>query len=159
MCLQISYVIFPELFSCWFTSVQLKYPFQQPDTKRRPNFSVKRIENLSFFASLFSSLSLSFLLFFFFSFLSFDKDLTISVFLSFVHISLQFPSLFRRMASSVMLRRVARVRTDVSEKINASIIRVTIIYELGTLAVTSNRSTLRRNTKFLHLKRQMVDGR
>jgi hypothetical protein len=25
--------------------------------------------------------------------------------------------------------------------------------------VTSNRSTLRRNTKFLHLKRQMVDGR
>jgi hypothetical protein len=50
------------------------------------------------------------------------------------------------MVSSGMLRRVALVRTDVSEEINASFIRV-IIDELGTtLAVTSNRSTLRRNT-------------
>jgi hypothetical protein len=46
-----------------------------------------------------------------------------------------------------MLRRVALVRTDVSEEHSASIIRVTRIGELGTLAVTSNRRTLRRNTK------------
>jgi demethoxyubiquinone hydroxylase (CLK1/Coq7/Cat5 family) len=42
-----------------------------------------------------------------------------------------------------MLRRVALVRTDVSEEFSASIIRVTRIGELGTtLAVTSNRRTL-----------------
>jgi hypothetical protein len=46
-----------------------------------------------------------------------------------------------------MLRRVALVRTDVSEERSASFIRVTRIGELGTmLAVTSNRRTLRRNT-------------
>jgi hypothetical protein len=50
------------------------------------------------------------------------------------------------MASSGMLRRVAFVRTDVSEELYVSI-RVTRIGELGTtLAVTSNRRTLRRNT-------------
>jgi hypothetical protein len=50
--------------------------------------------------------------------------------------------------SSGKLRRVVHVRTDVSEELSASIIRVTIIYELGkTLAVTSNLRTLRRNTK------------
>jgi hypothetical protein len=43
------------------------------------------------------------------------------------------------MATSGMLRRVALVRTDVSEELNASIIRVTRIGELGTLAVTSIR--------------------
>jgi hypothetical protein len=48
-----------------------------------------------------------------------------------------------RMASSGMLRRVALVRTDVSEKLSASFIRVTRIGELETtLAVTSNRRTL-----------------
>jgi hypothetical protein len=52
------------------------------------------------------------------------------------------------MASSGMLRHVALVRTDVSEELSSSIIRVTRIGELGTLAVTSNRRTLRRNTKF-----------
>jgi hypothetical protein len=53
-----------------------------------------------------------------------------------------------RMASYLMLRRVAVVRTDVSEELSASIIRVTRMGELGTtLAVTSNRRTLRRNTK------------
>jgi hypothetical protein len=47
-----------------------------------------------------------------------------------------------------MLRRVALVGTDVSEEFSVSIIRVTRIGELGTtLAVTSNRRTLRRNTK------------
>jgi hypothetical protein len=52
------------------------------------------------------------------------------------------------MASSGMLRRVALVRTDVSEEPSASIIRATKIGELGaSLAVTSNRRTLRRNTK------------
>jgi hypothetical protein len=38
----------------------------------------------------------------------------------------------RKMASYGMLRRVALVRTDVSEELSASIIRVTRIYELGT---------------------------
>jgi hypothetical protein len=39
-----------------------------------------------------------------------------------------------------MLRRVVLVRTDVSEELSASFIRVTRIGELGTtLAVTSNR--------------------
>jgi hypothetical protein len=42
-----------------------------------------------------------------------------------------------------MLRCVALVRTDVSEELRASIIRVTRIGELGTLALTSNRRTLR----------------
>jgi hypothetical protein len=46
------------------------------------------------------------------------------------------------MASSWMLRRVALVRTDVSEELSASIIRVTRFGELGTtLAVTSNRNS------------------
>jgi hypothetical protein len=44
-----------------------------------------------------------------------------------------------------MLRRVPLVRTDVSDELSASIIRLTKIDELGTLAVTSNRRTLRRN--------------
>jgi hypothetical protein len=53
------------------------------------------------------------------------------------------------MASSGMLRHVVLVRTDVSEELSASFIRVTRIGELGTtLAVTSNRRTLRR-TVFL----------
>jgi hypothetical protein len=56
------------------------------------------------------------------------------------------------MASSGMLHRVALVRTDVSEELSASFIRVTRIGELGTtLAVTSNRRTLRRNTKYARL--------
>jgi hypothetical protein len=50
------------------------------------------------------------------------------------------------MVSSGMLRYVARVRTDVSEELGASIIRVTRIGELGTLAVTNNRRTLHRFT-------------
>jgi hypothetical protein len=44
-----------------------------------------------------------------------------------------------RMVSSGMLRRVAPVRTDVSEELNASFIRVTRIGELGaTLAVRTH---------------------
>jgi demethoxyubiquinone hydroxylase (CLK1/Coq7/Cat5 family) len=46
------------------------------------------------------------------------------------------------MASSGMLRRVALVRSDVSEEFSASIIRVTRIGEVGTVAVTSNRLLL-----------------
>jgi hypothetical protein len=56
------------------------------------------------------------------------------------------------MVSSGMLRRVALVITNVSEELSASLIRVTRIGGLGTtLAVTSNRRTLRRNTNSLLL--------
>jgi hypothetical protein len=51
------------------------------------------------------------------------------------------------MVSSGMLRHVALVRTDVSEKLSASFIRVTRIGELGTTPA-SNRCTLRTNTKW-----------
>jgi hypothetical protein len=54
---------------------------------------------------------------------------------------------------------VAPVRTDVSEELSASSIRVTRIGELGTmLAVISNRHALRRNTKlvFLRSARQLL---
>jgi hypothetical protein len=51
------------------------------------------------------------------------------------------------MVSSGVLRRVAHVRTDVSEELRTFFIRVTGIGELRTtLAVTSNRRTLRSNT-------------
>jgi hypothetical protein len=43
----------------------------------------------------------------------------------------------RRITSSGMLGRVAVVRTDVLEDLSTSIIRVTTIGELGTVAVTS----------------------
>jgi hypothetical protein len=57
------------------------------------------------------------------------------------------------MASSGMLRHVAVVRTDVSEELSAFVIRVTRIGELGTtLAVTSNRRTLRRNSHCVVVK-------
>jgi hypothetical protein len=56
------------------------------------------------------------------------------------------------MPSSRLLRRVALVRTDVSEEPSASFIRVTRIDELGTTqAATSKRRTLRRNTSYLVL--------
>jgi hypothetical protein len=42
------------------------------------------------------------------------------------------------MACSGMLCHVAPIRTDVSEELSASFIRVTRIGELGTLAVTSS---------------------
>jgi hypothetical protein len=47
------------------------------------------------------------------------------------------------MSSSGMLRRLALVRSDISEELSTSIIRVRRIGELGTLAVTSNRRTQR----------------
>jgi hypothetical protein len=44
-----------------------------------------------------------------------------------------------------MLRHAALVRSEIWEELTASIIRVTLISELGpVLAVTSNRRTLRR---------------
>jgi hypothetical protein len=46
------------------------------------------------------------------------------------------------MVSSGLLRRVALVRTDVSEERIVTIIRVKSIIELGTLAVTSAWRTL-----------------
>jgi hypothetical protein len=55
------------------------------------------------------------------------------------------------MVSSGLLRRVALVRTEVSEEPGASFIRVTKIGELGkTQAATSNRRALQRNTNFCH---------
>jgi hypothetical protein len=42
-----------------------------------------------------------------------------------------------------MVRRVALVRSEVSVELSASVIRVTRIGELGTLAVTSNRKAQR----------------
>jgi hypothetical protein len=49
----------------------------------------------------------------------------------------------RRIVSSGMLRRVAPVRTDVSEELSASFSRMARIGDLGTtLAVTSNRRTV-----------------
>jgi hypothetical protein len=57
------------------------------------------------------------------------------------------------MSSSGMLRHVALVRTDVSEECSASIIRVTRIRELGTLAITRNRHTLRKHTIFTTVTR------
>jgi hypothetical protein len=51
------------------------------------------------------------------------------------------------MPSGGTLRRVALVRRNVLEELSASIISVTIIGDLGTtLAVTSNRRTLRGNS-------------
>jgi hypothetical protein len=51
------------------------------------------------------------------------------------------------MPYSVMLHHVVLVRTDDSEELSASFLRVTRNGELGkTLAVTINRRTLRRNT-------------
>jgi hypothetical protein len=53
------------------------------------------------------------------------------------------------MSSSGMLRRLALIRTDVSEELIASINRVKSMSKLGTaLTVTSNRRTPRRNTDF-----------
>jgi hypothetical protein len=54
------------------------------------------------------------------------------------------------MPSSGMLRSVAHIRTEVSEKDMASIIRVTIIGEIGTtIAVTINKVFLRSAHYFL----------
>jgi hypothetical protein len=56
-----------------------------------------------------------------------------------------------------MVRRVALVRTDVSQEASASIITVTRTGELGTmLVVTSNRRRLRRNTKFLRSQLRLL---
>jgi hypothetical protein len=55
-----------------------------------------------------------------------------------------------------MLRRVALVRTDISEELSASFIRVTRIGELGTLAVNSNRRTLRTLYFFRSVRRFLV---
>jgi hypothetical protein len=59
------------------------------------------------------------------------------------------------MVSCGMLRRVALVRTDVSEEPSASFIWVTRIGELGTtLAATSNRRTLRRTSYTINSHRR-----
>jgi hypothetical protein len=53
------------------------------------------------------------------------------------------------MPSSGMLRRVALVRTEVSEEPSSSIIRVTRVGELGRFPLISNRRTLRRSINYL----------
>jgi hypothetical protein len=61
------------------------------------------------------------------------------------------------MVSSGLLRRVALVRTDVSEEPGASFIRVTKVGDLGTTqAATSNRRTLRRVLVFLRSVRRLL---
>jgi hypothetical protein len=60
------------------------------------------------------------------------------------------------MASSRMLRRAALVRTDVSEELSASFIRVTRIGELGALAVTSNSNTSNTRNTFLRSVRRLL---
>jgi hypothetical protein len=56
-----------------------------------------------------------------------------------------------------MLRRVTLARTDVSEKLSASFIRVTRIGEVGTmLALTNNRRMLRRNVFLRSMRRLLV---
>jgi hypothetical protein len=47
------------------------------------------------------------------------------------------------MTSSGILHRVALVRTDVSEELNASIVRATRVGELGMLTVNNNIRTQR----------------
>jgi hypothetical protein len=68
--------------------------------------------------------------------------------LVFLNLNLRFSWLWLwRMPSSGMLCHVTLVKTDVLEECITSIIRATRIGELGTtLAVTSNRSMLQRNT-------------
>jgi hypothetical protein len=63
------------------------------------------------------------------------------------------------MASSGMLRRMDLVRTDVSDEISASFIRVTRIDEIGTLAVTSNRTTAIRRGHHRTLMKIQQTGR
>jgi hypothetical protein len=66
------------------------------------------------------------------------------------------------MVSSGLLHRVALVRTDVSEEPGASFIRVAKIGALETTqAATSNRRTLRRNTKNLksYIYRLLFDSK
>jgi hypothetical protein len=46
------------------------------------------------------------------------------------------------MAPSGMLGRVALVRTDVSEELSASFVRVTKIGELGTTGISSQRASV-----------------
>jgi hypothetical protein len=56
----------------------------------------------------------------------------------------------RIMPPSGMLRRVVLDRSDVSEERIPSIIMMTVGEQGTVLAVTSNRGTLRRNTKILY---------
>jgi hypothetical protein len=62
-------------------------------------------------------------------------------------IAIKFDGRSSCLLSSGMLRLVALVRTDVSEELSASFIRVT------TLAVTSNRRTPKSNTELFLVHR------
>jgi hypothetical protein len=55
-----------------------------------------------------------------------------------------------------MLRRKAPVRTDVSEELSVSIIRVTRIDELRTLAITRNRRCVSDGEGYIPLKRRFL---
>jgi hypothetical protein len=68
------------------------------------------------------------------------------IFEKYLHFELpNYNKCLRRMASSGMLNHVALVRTDVSEELSASFIRVTRIGELGT-----------RNKVFLHSMHKLL---
>jgi hypothetical protein len=56
-----------------------------------------------------------------------------------------------------MLRRVSVVRTDISAGGIASILRVTRIGELRTLAVTTKRRTLRRSISSTATQRNIIE--
>jgi hypothetical protein len=62
------------------------------------------------------------------------------------------------MLSSRMLRRVALVRTNDSEELIASIIRLTRIGELGTMYVVFLRSVLRLLVTALFLARRFLSS-
>jgi hypothetical protein len=63
----------------------------------------------------------------------------------FIPIKSHLYTIFLRMLTPGMLGRVALARIDVLEGRITSIIRVERISELGTFAVTSNRSTLQKS--------------
>jgi hypothetical protein len=60
--------------------------------------------------------------------------------------------------SSSMLPWVALVKTEVSEELIASIIRMKRIGELGKFAVISNRSNLRRNAMYIACKQHFFSA-
>jgi hypothetical protein len=61
------------------------------------------------------------------------------------------------MVSSGMLRRVALLRTDVSEELSASFIKVTRISKLGTMLVTTMKTSNLKQISSLHQTYTKID--